>query len=441
MASSQDYEELVEVDAGTAMGELLRLYWMPVLPSKDLIAGKRPTRIRLLGEDLVAFRTPDGEVCIQGAVCPHRQAPLFYARNEVGGLRCVYHAWKFNANGLCTGMPNEARARKHPEKIRIPSYPCRERNGVVWAHMGNDRGDASELPDLPAVEWNMVPEEQVYISLRVQQCNWVQALEGEIDSSHAPILHGRVDGGGLRSQTAWDNDLDPELEAVDTELGTMVGACRESGDKNYWRINHFMMPFWTLVPPTSPYPNLSGHAWVPIDKHTTLTFMFSYQPTEPLPEKVTRLYRDGARGRQSGHLSEDAHLAGPDAHIRPFGAYWPTLNAANDYGYDETLEESHFSALPGLWVQDAACQEALGPIMDRSKENLGASDLGIIRMRRMLLKAARALRDDKERPPSSDRPELYAIRAASPTLDRDTDWRTGSAEFVSAGGDYGYDVL
>ncbi|ODU04503.1 MAG: hypothetical protein ABS81_09515 [Pseudonocardia sp. SCN 72-86] len=441
MASLKDYEELVEVDAGTAMGDLLRLYWMPVYPSKDLVAGKRPTRVRLLGEDLVAFRTPEGDVRIQGAVCPHRQAPLFYARNEPGGLRCIYHAWKFNETGLCTGMPNEARARKHGDQVRVPSYPCRERNGVVWVHMGNDVGDASELPELPEVEWNMVPEDQVYVSMRVQQCNWVQALEGEIDSSHAPILHGRVDAGGLRSQTAWDDDLDPRLEAVDTDHGTIVGACRDAGDKHYWRINQFVMPFWTLVPPTSPYPNLSGHAWVPIDKYTTLSFMFSYQPTEPLPEKVTRLFSQGARGRESGHLTEARHLSGPEAEIRPFGHYWPTLNAANDFGYDESLEESHFSALPGLWVQDAACQEAVAPIMDRSKENLGASDLGIIRMRRMLLKAARALRDDKVHPPTADRPELYAVRAASPTLERDDKWLEAAAQFVRAGGDYGYDIL
>jgi phenylpropionate dioxygenase-like ring-hydroxylating dioxygenase large terminal subunit len=423
------------------MGDLLRLYWMPFLPSTDLVAGRRPTRIRLLGEDLIAFRSPDGEVRVQGAACPHRQAPLAFARNEEGGLRCIYHAWKFNAEGVCIGMPNEARARKHPELVRVPSYPCRERNGIVWVHMGNDRGDASELPDLPALEWNMVPEDQVYVSLRVQRCNWVQALEGEIDSSHAPILHGQVDGGGLRSQTAWDHDLDPRLEVADADHGTIVAACRDADDKHYWRINQFLMPFWTLVPPTSPFPNLSGHAWIPMDDTTTLTFMFSYQPTEPLPEKVVKLFREGARGRESGHLSDRAHLTGPAVTVLPFGKYWPTLNPDNDYGYDEALEATHFSALPGLWVQDAACQEAIAPIMDRSKENLGASDIGIIRMRRMLLKAARALRDSGTKPVSAQSPEVYAVRAASPTLERDADWREAAGGFCKAGGDYGYDIL
>ncbi len=437
MLNAERNATLTSVGKGTPMGELLRLYWMPVMPSADLAPGAKPTRIRLLGEDLVIARSAAGEVSMLAARCPHRGAPMAYSRNEECGLRCIYHGWLFSSEGACVEMPNEARSTQLINSVRIGAYPCRERNGVIWGYMGPD----DEPPQLPDVEWNMVPADQVFVSVRVQHCNWVQALEGEIDSSHAPILHGRVDGGGLRTRTTWDDDLDPRLEVRDTPYGVAVAARRDTGASSYWRINQFLMPFYTLVPPTSPYPNLSGHAWVPMDDTTTLTFMFSYQPAEPLPEKVVNLYRNGPRGRESGHMTDHGHLTGPEADSKPFGRYWPVLSAENDYGYNPEYEASHFSALPGLWVQDAACQEGMGAIVDRSVEHLGSSDSGIIRMRRTLLDAAAALQERGERPPSATDPAVYSVRAASPTLPVETDWVAGSEPFTVAAGDFGYDIL
>src|ERR1700759_3577947 len=190
MLSHEDNERLVRVGKGTALGELFRLYWIPFLPSADLAKDGQPKRIRLLGEDMVAFKDTEGRVGLVDQACPHRGAPLIFGRNDDWGLRCVYHGWKLDVRGpgpIMRGAPARSRLK---ERVRIKAYPCQERNGMVWTYMGPDQ---AELPPLPNVEWNLVPEDQVHISVRVQECNWLQAVEGEIDSAHAPLLHGRVD--------------------------------------------------------------------------------------------------------------------------------------------------------------------------------------------------------------------------------------------------------
>jgi phenylpropionate dioxygenase-like ring-hydroxylating dioxygenase large terminal subunit len=438
MLSAEKNALLTRVGAGTPMGDLIRLYWIPATVSRDLLPGGRPMRIRLLGEDLIAFRDTEGSTGIVGARCPHRGAPLAYARNEDCGLRCVYHGWKFDAAGACVDMPNEAPDTRLRASVKLLSYPTRERNGVVWVYMGPE----AEPPELPMVEWNLVPEDHVFISIRVQECNWAQALEGEIDSSHAPILHGRVDAGGARTRSHWDADLSPSFELRDTDYGAMIGARRDADPgRHYWRINQFLLPFYTLVPPSNPYPDLSGHAWVPIDDETTLAFMFSYYPDRPLPEKTVNIFSQGSRGRETGHLSDHGRLDESEAEALPYGRYRPRLHRENDYGYDYSLNETYFSGLPGLWVQDAACQAGMGPTVDRSIEHLGASDAGIIRVRRNLLRAAEALRDTGERPPSADNPDAFYVRAAALLLPEGIDWVEKASHHVTAGGGLEYEIL
>jgi len=189
MLSHEDNEKLVRVGKGTPLGELFRLYWIPFLPSKDLAKDGQPKRIRLLGEDLVAFRDSEGRIGLVDQACPHRGAPLIFGRNEDCGLRCVYHGWKFDVAGAVTDMPAEPARSRLKEHVRIKAYPCQERNGMIWTYMGPD---ADNLPPLPNLEWNLVPADQVHVSVRVQECNWLQAVEGEIDSAHAPLLHGRL---------------------------------------------------------------------------------------------------------------------------------------------------------------------------------------------------------------------------------------------------------
>jgi phthalate 4,5-dioxygenase len=438
MLSHEDNETLVRVGPNTPMGSLFRLYWIPFYLSKDLIADDQPKRVMLLGEDLVVFRDSDQRVGLVANACAHRGAPLMFGRNEDCGLRCVYHGWKFDVTGAVTDMPAEPAKSRFKEKVRITAYPCVERNGVLWTYMG-PRDTA--LPPLPNLEWNLVPVENVHVSMRIQECNWLQALEGEIDSAHAPILHSRIDSKGAINKWLATRDLRPTFECVRQDFGMSIAAKRKLDEAtNYWRVNQFMLPFYSLVPPQSKFPELSGHAWVPMNDEHTLCIMFSYHPSEPLLPRMRELFEQGHNGRETGHPTRDAFVKRDPT--TPYPDYWTKFTRENGFRFDYQAQvDTWFSGLPGLWVQDAACQEAVAPIMDRSKENLGVSDVGIIRMRRRLLKAARELRDSGIRPATAESPEVYGVRAASPTLDRDVDWREASAGFCKAGGDYGYEVL
>lgn len=435
MLKTEDNEMLVRVGPKTPMGDLMRMYWLPFLLSDDVPADGQPYRVRLLGEDLVAFRDSEGRVGLVDQACPHRGAPMIFARNEEGGLRCVYHGWKFSVDGHCHEMPAEPANTPMLNRVRLKSYPVRERNGVLWAYMGPDENP----PELPSMEWNMVPQENVHVSMRIQDCNWLQALEGEIDSAHAAILHGRVDSGGSIDQWKQAADLTPKFEVVQHAGGVHVASRRKLGDdKNYIRVNQFLMPFWTLVPPFSQYPELSGHAWVPIDDEHTLCIMFSYHPAQPFYEKTRQLFISGHNGRETGHASENSFEKHPITH--PYHTYWSKYNRANAYGYVPDLAEKYNAGMPGLWLQDAACQSGVMPIYDRSKENLGLSDSGVIRTRRVLLETVKKLRVDGVRPLSVDDPSKFLVRAISLTIPADADWMELGSEFMHAepGKDFGY---
>src|SRR5437764_883820 len=301
MLSREDNELLVRVGPDTAMGKLMRLYWIPFLLARDVPADGQPYRVKLLGEELVAFRDSADRVGLVDQACPHRGAPLVFARNEEGGLRCVYHGWKFAVDGTCQEMPAEGASTPMLKKVKVKAYPVRERHGVLWAYMGPDQ----DPPALPSMEWNMVPEANVHVSMRIQECNWLQALEGEIDSAHAAILHGRVDAGGSIDQWKQAADLTPKFEVVQHEAGISIASRRKLGDEqNYIRVNQFLMPFWTLVPPFSDFPDLSGHAWVPIDDEHTLCIMFSYHPAQAFYENTRKLFKQDHKRRETGPSSD-----------------------------------------------------------------------------------------------------------------------------------------
>lgn len=416
------------------MGELMRRYWIPAALSVDVVADARPTAIRLLGEDLIVFRDSDGTAAITSVRCPHRGAPLIYGRNEDCGLRCVYHGWKFDTSGACVDMPTEPPGTKLKDSVRLLAYDCRERNGVIWVYMGPGRA-----PELPELEWNLVPDDNVFLSLRVQECNWLQALEGELDSSHAPILHSRLDS--RLKDSAWYADLAPRFELLDTDYGAMVAARRQGKDNRaYWRINQFLVPFYTLVPPSPPVATLSGHAWVPIDDETTLCFMFTYHPTEPLSQRTREMFRDGFHGRETGHLSIQGRDTTVGANV-PYARYRPQLTELNDFGFSDELQRTtYFSGLPGLWVQDAACQSGVEPILDRTQEHLGSSDAGILRARRILRAAAEGLRDEGRVPVGAVEPSAFHVRAAALLLDDDESWPEAAAKHVYGRGELHYEA-
>ncbi|HEX2941023.1 MAG TPA: Rieske 2Fe-2S domain-containing protein [Rhodopila sp.] len=437
MLTHEDNERITRIGPGTPMGTLFRLFWIPFYLSDDLVADGPPKRIRLLNEDLVAFRDSEGRVGLIANACPHRGAPLMYGRNEECGLRCVYHGWKFDVCGQIADMPAEPPTSRLKERIRAKAYPCRERNGIIWTYMGPD---TAEPPLLPNLEWNLVPSENVVVTLRVQECNWLQALEGEIDSAHAPILHGRIDSKGAINDWMATHDLKPMFQCICQEFGVSIGARRRlQNDLLYWRVNQFLLPFYSLVPPQSKFPELSGHAWVPMDDEHTLCLMFSYHPTQPLSERMRSLFLHGHNGRESGHASRSAYA--PKSPATPYADYWTRFNPDNGFLHDyESQKTTWFSGLPGLWVQDAACQAGLQPIYDRTKENLCTTDAGIVMTRRFLLDAAADYEHRRITPPAVDDPDIMMVRAVSLTLPEGVAWLEAGRDFMRArlGADFGY---
>ncbi|MEO8297711.1 MAG: Rieske 2Fe-2S domain-containing protein [Burkholderiales bacterium] len=437
MLNHEDNETLVRVGPGTPMGALMRLHWMPFLLSKEVAPDGQPHQVRLLGEDLVAFRDSTGRVGLVDQACPHRGAPMVFGRNEQDGLRCVYHGWKFGVDGKCQEMPAEPADSAMPKRVTINAYPVQERHGVLWTWMGPK---TETPPPLPQIEWNLVPEEQVHVSMRIQECNWLQALEGEIDSAHAALLHGRHDVGGIINQWKQAADLAPTFECQQQEFGVSIASSRKLDTENkYVRVNQFLMPFWTFVPPQAQYTDLSGHAWVPVDDHHTLCVMFSYTPATPFYERTRKIFKEGVQGRETGHSSDDGFEARPVT--VPYHRYWSKYNRANAYQFDYASQLSKYnSGLPGLWVQDAACQSGVATIYDRSKEHLGTSDTGIARTRRLLLDTVKKLRTENLRPATALRPEVYMVRAVSLTLPNGLNWAEAGREFMQArlGQDFGY---
>jgi len=296
------------------------------------------------------------------------------------------------------------------------------------------------LPPLPNLEWNLVPEENVKLSIRIQECNWLQAVEGEIDSAHAPILHGRLDEKGQVNAWLAKRDLRPTFECIRQDFGMSIAARRRLDENNlYWRVNQFILPFYTLVPPQSKFPDLSGHAWVPMDDNHTICLMFSYHPAQPLPARTRRLFEDGHEGRETGHASRDAFVKKNP--VVPFADYWTKFNPENGFQFDyQSQVETWFSGLPGLWVQDAACQAGVRPIFDRTKEHLSASDAGIAMTRRVLLEAAAAYRDRGTKPTGVDDPDVFMVRAVSLSLPESASWADSGREHMRArlGADFGY---
>jgi phenylpropionate dioxygenase-like ring-hydroxylating dioxygenase large terminal subunit len=421
------------------MGNFMRLYWIPFALSADLEADGVPMPVRLLGEDLLAFRATTGKVGLIDAYCAHRRAPLYFGRNEECGIRCVYHGWKFDPDGKCVDMPNEPPESNFRNKVTLKSYPCRERNGVVWAYLLT----GAEPPALPDYEWNTLPAEHVYLSIRIESCNWLQALEGEIDSSHGPFLHSRIDGVvSSGSSLAYRlEDKHPKFEILEMDHGLAIAARRDADPESYyWRINQFALPFFTMPPPGGADPAISGHAWVPIDDGHTLCVMFSYRPERPLSEKYRSIFHNGSfSGRETGHLSTRG--AAPYQHGKPFPKYWTNYGPDNDYQVDwDSQRTTYFSGLPGVWVQDAACQEGMGPIPDRSLERLGSSDAGLIQARRLLMRLARRFESDGSVPVSASDPSVMRVRSVGTLLGRDVSWVDATRKMMNARGDFGYPI-
>lgn len=406
MLTKELNELLTRTGPGTPMGELFRQYWIPALLAEELPEdGCPPVRVKLLSERLIGFRDSYGRYGLIDEFCAHRGASLWFGRNEEGGLRCAYHGWKFDVTGQCVEVPSEPEGSTFCANVKLQSYPLVKVGDILWTYMG----PPERQPPLPEYEFIHVPEEQVYTSKRWQESNWLQALEGGIDSSHVSWLHS----GALKSDPLFKgargnqynlSDLKPYFEVVDSEGGLFVGARRNAEDgMYYWRITPWVMPSFTVVPPRGDHP-VHGHFWVPIDDENCWVYTFDYHPVRALTAAERKSMMDGF-----GVHSENIP-----------GTYRPVRNKDNDYLMDRESQRrgENFSGVSGIAIQDASLQESMGPIVDRTKERLVPTDTGIIKARQKLRKAVIALRDHNTTPPGVD-PAHHRVRSASVLLPRD----------------------
>ena len=399
MASTQDFELLTRVGPDTPMGRLMREYWMPACGSRELVADGPPLRLMLLGEKLVAFRDSTGRVGILDHRCPHRCASLFFGRNEASGLRCIYHGWKFDVDGNCLDQPNVPPEHSFADKIKAKAYPAIERNGIVWTYMGA----RAQAPVLPMLEPMLLPETETRIFWVQRECNWLQAFEGDIDTSHFGFLHeGKVEPQDFSPDTIHRFTVAnraPEYHVTDTDWGTMYAAYRPADDGNYYyRLAQFLFPFWTMIPNARFERHIITRAWIPMDD--THTMFLSIAWSGGAGAIVPQL--DG-RPPVGVSLTFDYLPNTTDWH----GRWRLAQNAGNDYGQDRALQRaSSFSGIEGIHLQDQAVTESMGPIVDHRFENLAMSDLMLTRTRQRLLRAARALSESGIVPPGVDDPQL-----------------------------------
>ena len=419
MLKKEQNDLLTQTGPGTPMGRLFRSYWIPALLPEELPGNDcPPVRVKLLSERLIAFRDTDGRLGLIDEFCAHRGISLWFGRNEECGLRCPYHGWTFDVTGQCVDMPNEPEHSAFAGRVRMKSYPLIERGGVLWTYMG----PPEQQPPLPEWEFANVPASHSFMSKRLQECNWLQSLEGGIDSSHVSFLHR----GDLKTDPLFRDapgnrynmsDLRPVFEVVESQGGLHIGARRNAENGHYyWRITQWVMPSFTMIAPRGGH-SVHGHFWIPIDDENCWTWSFDYHPTRPLTDAEVAAMRAGK---------------GIHARVIP-GTYRPVANKDNDYLMDREAQKAGttYSGIEGFAMQDQSIQESMGPVIDRTKETLVSTDSGIIMARQRLLRAAKALVERGVVPPGVD-PVHQRIRSAAIVLPPDQPFHEGAREAMIA---------
>ncbi len=417
MLSREENETITRTGPGTPMGSLFREYWLPALLSTELPRhDSDPVRVMLLSEKLIAFRDTNGQVGLVADSCPHRGASLFFGRNEECGLRCVYHGWKFDVSGACVDMPNEPAESNFKHKVKAVAYPCQERGGIVWAYLG----PRSTPPPLPDLEPNMLPLEQCWVTATQRECNWLQGLEGDIDTSHAGFLHS----GSARLQDfkpgSWRyymaRDKAPKFAAVDTVGGAMYTAWRDAEPGYaYHRLAQFLLPAVTMTPNGILGRAIHAAFSVPMDDEHTMRYSIN-----ATVDSGKSIYKDLNAQNRSGRYAEAFVPNTTDW----FGRGRLTAHEGNDYLMDRERQRQNleYSGIKGILEQDQAITESEGKIYDRTTEHLGTTDLMIIQVRRRMLSAVRSLMEDGITPPGVDNREAYHVRSGEVVLPIDADW-------------------
>jgi phenylpropionate dioxygenase-like ring-hydroxylating dioxygenase large terminal subunit len=403
------------------MGEVMRRYWLPALLSRELPAPDcPPMRVKLLGEELVAFRDTDGRIGLLDEYCPHRLASLFLGRNEERGLRCVFHGWKFDVNGSCVDMPNEPLESRFKEKIHTKSYPTLDLGGVIWAYMG----PPEKMPPPPGMEWTRAPETHRFVSKTIEYCNYLQAIEGGIDTVHSSFLHNNDLSNKKNLKRV---DTAPRLEVERTPYGFRYAGIRDIGEIGlYARVYHFVLPFQQMRSHQINFiagdgsrqevPTLDGHMWMPVDDENTMIYNLTLAADEDKPLN------------QEHVLATEARLGrGPDGETTV-----RHRTRANDWLIDREMQRTKtFTGVAGINTQDLAVQESMGPIVDRSREHLGSTDKAIIACRRILLDLIKDLEEGQD--PLGTDPSTYRnVRAADLMLPKDIPWQEGAKDHLAA---------
>lgn len=416
-AMMKENEALTRVGPGTLMGNLMRQYWLPALRSDELEAGGAPVRLLLLGEKLIAYRSPNGDVGVMDHRCPHRNASLFFGRNEEGGMRCVYHGWQFDVSGQCVDVPNIPDGEAFKSKVKTTAYKAFEKHGVVWVYMG----DQSRVPPTPGIEVLNAEDGEIELAFALRECNFLQCLEGDIDTSHLAFLHvGNVQPEQLDSTDPMKyvvGNRRPELEVSDAPWGTTYCAFKTTeSDGNYLRFANFMFPFWSQVPQGDFETNLFSRAWVPMDDTHTMSITITWKKRPP----TFRPMKDGSE------LPGVAPLQLLPNTTDWFGRFRTVQNLANDFLIDREAQRENriYTGIENIGVQDQAMTDSMGAITDRSREHLSHSDIMIARTRRRLLRAARDLENNGTPPPGVNDPFVYHLaRSGEVVVGKVEDWQ------------------
>lgn len=427
MLTREENELICRVGPDTPMGATLRRYWLPALLSSELPEPDgAPKRLRLLGEDLVAFRDSNGVVGVLDEYCPHRGASLGLARNENCALTCIYHGWRIDVNGNVLDTPAEPEESDFRNRVKATSYGVREQGGLIWVYMGPPQLE----PQFPSFAWTSMPETHVSIIKVENQCNWVQALEGVLDSAHVSILHssefapvanGTSAPNGRNAYTTEGDviinaptlDRRPRFEVEDTPYGYWYSATRrpvvDPETTKYVRTTHFVAPFWGLFPPPAGTGNMQ--AFVPVDDEHTFFIYIQYSLGDPLDK------------RKLQEIAGTLPGVGIDENFRLLH------NKSDNWGQDRAIMKTgrSFTGLAGINIQDFVVQESMGPIYDRRKEHLGVSDVAVIRMRRVLLDSVQKCQDGQP-PVGLQQPVPYELlTGADAIIPIDAPWQTVGA--------------
>lgn len=431
MTTAAEGQELTRVGPGTVMGALMRRYWLPALKSSELERDGAPVRLMLLGEKLIAFRDSAGRVGVMDHKCPHRCASLFLGRNEEGGIRCIYHGWKFDVEGRCVDMPSVASHQDFKHKVHARAYKAVEKAGIVWVYMG----DHAKVPALPGFEILEQPESEINVLFAQRDCSYLQALEGEIDTSHFGFLHaGHVDPNDVPEDDPFRHTIinrAPEYHVADAPWGTQYAGYRDAGPgRTYWRFANFLMPFWTQAPNGEFDSHMHARAWVPLDDEHCMFVFIWWKRAKAANSMSPPKYKDG---RPIGGTGRGFRML-PNT-TDWLGRWRMADNIANDWGLDRAaqMRGDIYSGIEGIHLQDQAICESMGPVTDFTAEHLAPSDQMITRTRRYLLMAARALRDSDAAPPGAEEPGIYgSARSGYFVSEDEKSWRDVYAERLKA---------